>query len=261
MCRGEDTEFYLSRGYRVIGIEANPALVASLHEKFAKEEKSGQLIIVDKAIANQTGRVRFVIYPGALSWGSMSAKFNERNAALGHASQEVEVEAVPFDDVLQKFGIPYYLKVDIEGLDMLCIEALHRFTERPRYVSLETAATAPASSVDVGFAELAHLWVLGYRQFKYVDQRSLEELTGTVLQAEGPPLSYVHREGSSGPFGEETPGPWLGIDVALREMHELVKWQDRYGFGGAHSQRLASRIIRRARHMRHTWYDLHARVA
>ena len=258
MCNGEDTEFYLKRGCRVVGIEANPSLVASLREKFAAEEKRGQVTIVDKAIATEPGRVRFAIYPDALAWGSMSAKFNERNAALGRVSQEVEVEAVTFDDVLREFGVPYYLKIDIEGHDMLCIEALHRFSERPRYVSLETSATAGASSVEDGFTELAHLWVLGYRKFKYVDQRSLEGLTGTMLQSEGPPLSYVHADGSSGPFGEETPGPWLGIDDAIQEMRKLVRWQDRFGLGGLRSRRLSSRIIRRARRMKHKWYDLHA---
>ena len=45
MCRGEDTEFYLNRGYRVVGVEANPALVKSLREKFATEQERGQLHI------------------------------------------------------------------------------------------------------------------------------------------------------------------------------------------------------------------------
>ena len=78
MCRGEDTEFYLSRGCRVVGIEANPALVAALRAKFASEIGRGQLHIVDKAISDTPGRVRFSIYPDVLSWGSISAEFNQR---------------------------------------------------------------------------------------------------------------------------------------------------------------------------------------
>jgi FkbM family methyltransferase len=260
MCRGEDTEFYLSRGCRVVGVEANPMLVASLHEKFAAELERGRLHIVDKAISTSPGRVRLAIYPTAKSWGSISEKFKERNATLGLVPEEVEVEAVTFDDVLREFGLPYYLKVDIEGLDLVCIEALHRFSERPRYVSLETSATTGASSVDDAFAELAQLWVLGYRGFKYVEQNSLRKLNGTLLRSEGSPITYAHQDGSSGPFGEETPGSWQGIDEAAQQMRKLVRHQNRFGLGGRSSHRLSSRIIKRLRRMRHFWYDLHARL-
>jgi FkbM family methyltransferase len=232
--------------------------VASLHEKFASEVKRGQLRIVDKAISDTPGRVRFVAYPDLPIWGSISAKFNERNAATGLVAEEIEVEAVTFEDVLREFGVPYYLKVDIEGLDMACIEALHRVSERPRYVSIESSVTAGAASIDDGFSELAHLWVLGYRRFKYVDQTSLRELSGTVLRSEGPPITYLYREASSGPFGEETPGEWHGIDDAMREMRKLVRHQNTFGFGGLHSRRLSSRVIERLRRVKHTWYDLHA---
>ena len=260
MCRGEDTEFYLSRGCRVVGVEANPVLVASLREKFAAELERGLLHIVDKAISNSPGRVRLAIYPTAKSWGSISEKFKERNATLGLVPEEVDVEAVTFDDVLREFGVPYYLKVDIEGLDMVCIEALHRFSARPSYVSLETSATTGASSADDGFSELAQLWVLGYRGFKYIEQASLRKLNGTLLRSEGSPIDYMHREGSSGPFGEETPGTWQGIDEAARQMRKLVRHQNRFGLGGLNSHRLPSKIIRRLRRIRHFWYDLHARL-
>ena len=260
MCRGEDTEFYLSRGCRVVGVEANPVLVAALREKFAAELEQGLLRIVDKAISTSPGRVRLAVYPTVKSWGSISEKYKERNAALGLVPEEVEVEAVTFDDVLREFGVPYYLKIDIEGLDMVCIEALHRFSERPRYVSLETSATTATASVDDGFSELAQLSVLGYRGFKFIEQASLRKLNGTLLQSEGPPIDYKHREGSSGPFGEETPGTWHGIDDAVRQMRKLVRQQNRFGLGGLNSRRLSWKIIRRLRRMSHFWYDLHARL-
>jgi FkbM family methyltransferase len=260
MCRGEDTEFYLNRGCRVVGVEANPALVASLREKFATEQKRGQLQIVDKAIADKPGRVRFSVYPDVPVWGSISTKFNERNAASGLSAEEVEVDAVMFDDVLREFGVPYYMKIDIEGLDMACIEALHRVSERPRYISIETSVTSGTASLEDGFSELAHLWVLGYRHFKYVDQTSLHKLNGTLLTAEGPPLHYRYREGSSGPFGEETRGEWQSIDGAVRQMRKLVAHHNAFGLGGLHSRRLSFRIIRRLRRIERTWWDLHARL-
>jgi hypothetical protein len=40
--------------------------------------------------------------------------------------------------------MPYYLKIDIEGADLLCLKALEKFEEKPKYISIEAGVTAPA---------------------------------------------------------------------------------------------------------------------
>lgn len=40
MNRGEDTEFYLKKGYRVVGFEADPLLVDQCRKRFAAELSS-----------------------------------------------------------------------------------------------------------------------------------------------------------------------------------------------------------------------------
>jgi len=42
MHKGEDTDFYLKKGFDVVGIEADPTLVVGLRERFAKELDSGR---------------------------------------------------------------------------------------------------------------------------------------------------------------------------------------------------------------------------
>lgn len=266
MHMGEDTEFYLGRGYRVVGVEANPKFLPLLQQKFCSQLKSGELHIVNKAISNAPGRVQFAINSQRTTWSSLSPKFIEREVNLGHKLDLIEVETVLFEDLLHEYGTPYYLKIDIEGMDMTCIEALHRVAQRPQYVSFESAVTSPMAQVENGFSELAHLWVLGYHHFKYVDQASLGKLEGALLQAEGPPLRYTHRWDSSGPFGEESPGEWVGIDAASRQMRRLIRYQNTLGLGGRHHRRLLSKVGRRLRRYvkrlpSHSWYDLHARLS
>ena len=53
--KGEDTNFYLLMGYRVVAIEANPDLASELRARFRGEAEDGRLIVVDKAIAPQAG--------------------------------------------------------------------------------------------------------------------------------------------------------------------------------------------------------------
>jgi hypothetical protein len=117
------------------------------------------------------------------------------------------------------------------------------------------------------FVELAHLCVLGYRRFKYVNQVRLDRLSGTVLSAEGPPMHYAYRQHSSGPFGDESPGRWQSIDGAVRQMRALVHYQNALGLGGRYSgtvlSRGARRLLRRGKRggHQHYWYDLHATQA
>ena len=61
-------------------------------------------------------------------------------------------------------GIPFYLKIDIEGADHLVLDELGDFEDRPRYISME------AEKVDFSqlVSELNLLKRLGYRTFKPV---------------------------------------------------------------------------------------------
>jgi FkbM family methyltransferase len=261
---GEDTAFYLERGYRVVGIEANPSIVARLREKFAGQIRDGRLIVVDRAIARDPGPVRFAVNRTMSVWGSLDPEFIERNSRAGAVSDFITVEAIRFADILRRYGVPYYAKIDIEGMDMACIEDLQGITELPRYVSVESTVTSGHATFERAFTELAHLWTLGYRHFKYVDQGRLELLTGTLLDREGTHVRYAHIAESSGPFGEETPGEWLSIDEAVRTMRQLILYQNTLGFGGRSAGRLWSRVGARLRRQltgrkSHSWYDLHAR--
>jgi FkbM family methyltransferase len=265
MHMGEDTEFYLSRGCRVVGVEPNPELLPLLQQKFCSQLKSGQLHIVDRAISRAAGTAQLAVIEDKSIHSSTSPAFIERSKNLGFGMNFFEVQTVAFEDILHKYGTPYYLKIDIEGMDMACVEALHCVAQRPRYVSFESSVTMATAKVEDRFSEFAHLWVLGYRHFKYVDQAALGNLENTLLQEEGPPLRYTYRKNSSGPFGEESPGKWCEIDTGLKQMQWHIRCQNTLGLGGPHSMRVWSRVGRRIRRIAkrlpsHSWYDLHARL-
>src|SRR5580704_17412312 len=137
MHEGEDTKFYIERGFKVVGIEANPQLVARIRDTFAKPIAEGKLQIVDKAIASNQGKVQLAVNR---FWSGLSSTDPVVIARQSQWSESdyVEVEAVPFDEVIMEFGMPYYLKIDIEGMDLLCVKALHHFSDRPKYISVET---------------------------------------------------------------------------------------------------------------------------
>jgi FkbM family methyltransferase len=155
---GQDTEFHLAKGFEVVAIEANPALAGELEKKFASEVAGGRLGILNVAIAETTGMRSMAVADDMAIWSSLSPEMVSRNEAVGTKYRYVEVPTVRFEEVLADVGIPYYLKSDIEGLDLLCVEALHGFTDRPTYLSLESHVSigsarfrsVPGSSLNCG---------------------------------------------------------------------------------------------------------------
>jgi FkbM family methyltransferase len=208
---GEDTEFYLKKGFKVVAVEANPALVSYLKERFHANLSDGSLVIVDSAIADKSGMVSFYVNERSC-WGTIDFAFAERNAMLGCPSQVDQVQAVTFTEVLRQYGVPYYLKIDIEGADTLCLKGLAESPEKPRYMSIESDKRSWKALMQ----EFQLLKSLGYSKFKIVDQALVPQQRTPSPSVEGRDVSHVFEPGASGLFGGELPGKWLTMGQAIR---------------------------------------------
>jgi FkbM family methyltransferase len=249
MHRGEDTQHYLERGFRVVAVEANPALVRAVEERFPDAIAAGRLTIVGAAVAESRGTAEFAVCDEKTIWSSLDSSFVARNAKWGASYRTIEVPAVCFSDLLEEHGIPHYLKIDIEGADMPCVRELRNVNQRPDYLSIESAVTAPRVGAEAAFEELAELWTLGYRLFKFIRQDRHDPRF--------PPES-------SGPFGEETPGLWrpiwptLARALSLRLQYEIGGGTGRWTqtWAGLAFRGLRSGVLNRPL----GWYDLHAKL-
>ena len=236
---GQDTARYLEQGYRVVAIEANPALVAAAQRRFGDVE-ADRLTILPVAVAERTGTTSITIFAEQDGWSTVSSARAEVAAARGFAGRPVQVVARRFADILDAVGTPYYLKVDIEGSDMLCVEALRGRREIPDFLSIESGVSAPGSSFAAVVRELWMLYRLGYWRFTYVDQS----------QGDG---------NTSGGFGDEVSG-WQTLPKALR--HALWLRATWHVFGNTGSWWCRWRFKRAdaaGRHLDIRWYDVHAR--
>jgi FkbM family methyltransferase len=264
MHNGDDTAFYLAKGFDVVAVEANGDLVEAARDRFADELADGRLRLVQAAVAEQAGTMSMAIADDMSIWSSLSPDFVNRNERVaGTNYRYVDVPTVKFEDVLAEVGVPYYLKVDIEGYDMLCVRALRAFDERPSYLSIESNVSSNDAPFDLIFGELAELWSLGYRSFKYVNQRAHPAVRLPDPPLEGNYVDATFTMDVSGPFGEETPGPWLTVDKALSRARIIRLDHNMGGLGGKYRRTLPSRAygkFRQAVLRRPTgWYDLHAR--
>ena len=67
--RGEDTAFYLRKGYRVVAFEADPDLVRQGVRRFGRELTDGRLEIIEGAISDSVEQeITFYRNPNNTVW-------------------------------------------------------------------------------------------------------------------------------------------------------------------------------------------------
>jgi FkbM family methyltransferase len=227
MHTGQDTRHYLTSGYKVIAVEANPLLVEEAQQQFAKEINAGHLIILNVGISNQRGIMPFYINKRLSEWSSFDPELGMRN----NSAYEIKnVECVTTKDLLRDHGVPYYLKVDIEGYDFHVINDLPSEGPRPQYVSCE------ASEISL----MDTLYQKGYRWFKLISQANnfhplnidqeakpyfpkfLHIRNGIQLRLQKI-MDFKHPYSSSGPFGENTKGKWLTYKDARETLMKFFQ--------------------------------------
>jgi FkbM family methyltransferase len=228
---GQDTAFYLAKGFRVVAVEANPDLVDMLRATFADALADGRLVLVPHAIAPEAGQqITFYVNDDNSHWSSSHRDWGTRQDT---AYREISVVTVTTADVLAEHGCPYYLKVDIEGEDMNVLHALAATKARPPYVSVE----------EHGVEAIDLLAAMGYRHFKIVNQQQNYLLTNPDPPREGRWVDFAHTGYSSGLFGREVAGEWMGVDEFRRRY--LAEFRDADG--------------KEVWTIEHAWWDIHAR--
>lgn len=191
MNNGDDTAFYLRRGFNVVALDANPALCESAKRRFAAEIDQGRLTIVNAAIWEKAGETTFFVNLDNDHWSSIDIGWAGRDASR---CKKISVRCVTLDGLFREFGVPHYLKIDVEGVDHVVLGQLRGSDVLPLYISVEDCR--------FGFEYMTTLASCGYDAFKLLDQSTVPEMTDAATGRAFP-------AGSSGPFGGELPGEWL----------------------------------------------------
>ena len=266
MHKGEDTDYYLKKGFRVIGFEADPDLIEYCKSRFLEAIERGRLIIVEGAIVEQqfgktAGRtVKFYKNLENSVWGTINDAWAHKNAKLGTHYRILEVKAVDFTECLRKYGIPYYMKIDIEGSDTICLRSLLGFERKPSYISIESDKV----SFERLREELNLLARLGYDRLQAVQQGSVHCQVEPTSSGEGVSVGYSFQPGSSGLFGKDLPRGWKSEGQVLREYKIIFVLYRLFGDNSLLNKFIIGRLFMRAmeRTLRRPvpgWYDTHAR--
>ena len=227
---GADTRFYLDKGFDVVAVEANPAMVTRAREAFAPEIASGRLVLYPVALAEAAGDVPFLVHQHD-DW-SRPAQFTDYRFTEG-TYETILVPGATFTEVYARHPDPRYVKLDIEGGELLVIRQMLATGRRPPYLSFEANQDLDAT--------LDLLRAHGYESFYLLPQQDKSWITLPDPPREGALVPWDRAV--SGPFGREIPGPWLVLDE-LRA--QIAAWRARAEAGDPSAVG--------------EWHDIHARL-
>jgi FkbM family methyltransferase len=236
---GDDTSYYLQKGYKVVAVEANPVLAERNNKAFKKAIDHGQLTIINKGIAETKGNFSFWVNLKNREWSSF---YKELATKLDPNVKEIRVDTIRLSDLFDEYGIPYYLKIDVEGMDITCLKSI-TLKRKPKYVSCEA-----------GDSELLDILLeKGYTKFKMINQASgyypfsaMQELLyfpsllmKVVWKIRKKVFPFTVPYGSSGPLPDEGKGKWKTFDEIKKD------YKTYYRDNGTPINKLS-------------WYDFHA---
>lgn len=240
MFDGSDTEYYLESRYRVVAVEANPDLVQSANQKFRVQISSGQLILCNAAISPNGEATELVLSGTDLGSSSVFSELVAEKRPIG----SIKIAGVTLPELFERYGVPYYLKIDIEGSDRFCVLSLKPETS-PRFLSFEVGDDAEEL--------LEHTRLIGFKHFKIINQVSFRELANQdclydrLTRRAARCLGYadagrIRRSGrffrighSSGPLPWHTDGTWYSTEEACKRLR-----------------------VAQASNACRDWYDIHA---
>ncbi len=115
-------------GARVVAVEANPALLPTLHELYGADR---EVHLLHAAIGPADGRLTLRVNTANPTISTASEAFiAASDGAAGWEGQvwdsAIEVEQKTLDSLIAAFGEPAFIKIDIEGFELEALRGLGR---------------------------------------------------------------------------------------------------------------------------------------
>ena len=223
MNNGDDTDYYLTKGFCVIAVEANSYLCKIARARFSKAIESKRLIILNAAVSDEIGTCPFYINKDNSHWSSLDISWAQRN----NTRVELNViDCINMGTILTRYGTPHYIKIDIEGADKIALNQIMQSGYTPRYISVEDCY--------LGYEYIKILADSGFKKFKLSNQAN-------VISSLDVDINYEFKAGSSGPFGEDLSGFW-------RSKEEFLEFYSKNVRSAETLQRIAPPNV---------WWDIH----
>jgi FkbM family methyltransferase len=224
MNNGDDVEYYLLKCRRIVGVEANEQLCTEVRRRFAREIEEGRLSVVNAALSEVDGGGPMTFYIHRQN--HLLSQLPRPSADQIDQFDAVEVPCRTAASIIEEFGPPRYVKVDVEHFDQVVLKDLFSAGIYPPEISAE------AHSIEV----FAHLVASGYNSFSLVDGKTVvSKYADSPIRTLNGPRRFSFKYHSAGPFGEDIQGRWEDRETFFHTLADAgLGWKD------IHASRLIS---------------------
>jgi FkbM family methyltransferase len=182
---------FLSLGARVVAVEPNSNCTGYLLRKYRHAIQGERLHVECAAVASTNGELSLTVVDPDSAMCSGEPDFLEYARTIGYKGvQAITARSITLDCLIERYGLPDFIKVDVEGMDA---DVLKGLSQRPRSLSFE-------------YHTAAALWPKTRECFNQVLRLGFTEANLTEMTV--PKFIF---------------DSWIGINAALSE---LEKWRE-----------------------------------
>lgn len=216
MNNGDDVEYYLLKCHRVVAVEANASLCDLASKRFAREIEMGRLKILNVALSDHPSAEPLPFYIHKTN--HVLSQLPEPDPGIRDEFERVLVPCRTPSSIVQEYGPPLYIKIDIEHYDLNVLRELFAAGIRPPEISAES------HSIGV----FACLVENGYQRFALVDGATVPEVYAHrgIYIGQGR-RRFSFKEHSAGPFGQDIKTAWEDADSFFQTLARAgLGWKD-----------------------------------
>ena len=138
--KGNKVNAFLKMGFNVIAVEPERKAISTLKWRYGKNKK---VTILENGVSDKESILTIHIAANRSGLNTVSTKWVEslekektNRWQKKHAfKKEYEIKTITLDQLFQSYGIPYFIKIDVEGYEKNVIKGMNSL---PSFISFET---------------------------------------------------------------------------------------------------------------------------